>query len=137
MKYVVKDLMINVLPLTQKILPSGGCDAGACTSACSGCTPCSGGCSPCSDCSKCSTSTPGDILDWISHVYDPVVLGQLKEQLKVVTAGVEAREKAMYQAMRPTTETEIEMLKGHLKAALQELDKLPKQVGSHIPEVNE
>jgi hypothetical protein len=123
MKFIVKDLMVTVLPFEPK-LPSGGCgDAGA-TCACT-CTPCSGGCSPCSDCSKCSTSTPGDILDWISHVYDPVVLSQLKEQLKVTLASVEAREKAAREALRPTTQPEIDVLRTHLTAALDELKKMP------------
>lgn len=117
MKFVVKDLMISVLPLRGRGgLPGGGCDAG-CTNHCgSGCT------NPCASGGACGTGTTKD-LDWIAHVFDPVVLVELKQQLKDALALVEVREKAALEAMKPQSRSEVELLRARLTEALQELDQ--------------
>ncbi len=116
MKFIVKDLMISVLPFKPGSF-GGECDAGP-TCACT-CTPCTGGCSPCSDCSKCTTTTPGE--SWWNDIVDPERLAALKAQLTMQLAMVEAREKVVHESLRPKSAAEIQMLESHLTAALEAL----------------
>src|SRR4029077_12779803 len=95
MKFIVKDLMISVLPLRPS--GSGGFPGGGCGD----CTPCS------NDCTRCSISHRFE--DWLSDP-DPNRLAALKQQLRGTLAAVEAREKALYDEMRPRTVAEVENL---------------------------
>ena len=116
MKFIVKDLMISVLPFRGGFV-GGECDAGP-TCACT-CTPCTGGCSPCSDCSKCTATTPGE--SWWNDIVDPERLAALKAQLTMQLAMVEAREKVVAESLQPKSAAETEMLEHYLKAALESL----------------
>jgi hypothetical protein len=119
MKFVVKDLMVSVLPVRGAGSLLAGCDAG-CTGHCSGaCT------NPCASAGACASLSTKD-LDWISHVFDPPYLAQIKQQLKDTIALVEAREKSVLDAMRPQSQQEVELLRAHLSEALEEL-KRPQQ----------
>src|SRR6476469_7393823 len=103
--FIVKDLMIRVLPVNPSVLPAG-CDAG---------------CTHCSDCTNCLLETPGG--HWWDSIFDPMDLAQLKQQLREVLAVVEAREKLVHESMRPTSATEIDTLRTQLRAALKELER--------------
>lgn len=111
MKFVIKDLMITVLPLVDRIHP---CDGGPN----SGCMPPSAG--SCGGGSPCSCgATEG--RDW-SEVFDPPFLIRMKQHLRLQIAQIEAREQAMREAMRPSQE-HANLLEPFLAAALEELKK--------------
>jgi hypothetical protein len=110
MKFVVKDLMISVLPLRGQGPFAGGCE----------CSHCSGACTnPCASAGACGSQTKG--FDWVSQVFDPPYLADLKQQLKDALVLVEAREKAVLESMRPQSAAEVELLRAHLTEALEEL----------------
>jgi hypothetical protein len=108
--YIIKDLMITVLPLRPANLPGGGGVVAGCDA----------GCTPCSDCSKCTLTTPGGI-DRYTQVSNPADLAILKHQLREFLAMIEAREKVVHEAMRPKSVSEMEMLQAHLNNALETL----------------
>jgi hypothetical protein len=117
MDFIVKDLMISVLPLRPSPTIAGlaGCDAG-CTAksdcgTCTGMTRCPGGCTG-------GTPHPTDLYEQVSN---PAALALLKQQLQETLAAVEARERVVHEAMQPRSATEVEILRVHLEAALEEL----------------
>jgi hypothetical protein len=111
MHFVVRDLMISVLPLRPLGGTGGlaGCEAGACT--------------PCSDCSKCTLVTPGGHLGDDVINPDPTRLAALKQQLQAALSSVESREKVVLDSLRPKSVAEIEFLRGQLTAALEDLER--------------
>lgn len=116
MDFIVKDLMISVLPFRRSLTgggggvgPLAGCDAGCST--CTGMTTCPGG---------CTGGTPHP-TDWYEQVTNPVTLSLLKQQLRETLAAVEAREKVVHDAMRPTSAAELQILQANLEAALEEV----------------
>jgi hypothetical protein len=113
MDFIVKDLMISVLPLR-----SGLGDITAC-GACTGITTFPGlGAS----CGVSGTKIPRESwLDYVINPATPAALAALKQQLREALAAVEAREKVVHQSMRPTSAAEISILQSHLTAALEEL----------------
>ncbi|KLK89919.1 hypothetical protein AA309_28680 [Microvirga vignae] len=105
MQYVVKDLMITVLPLRGL----GGLELYSCT----GCT----------DCSSCTANTRvWDILE--QATINPAVLSTMKQQLKELLAAVEAKEKVVHEAMRPSSAAEVEILQSYLAGAIEELKQI-------------
>jgi len=63
-------------------------------------------------------------------VVNPAQLAALKQQLRETLAAVEAREKVVHNAMRPTSATEVEILQAHLVAALDELKRTAEELRS-------
>jgi hypothetical protein len=117
MEFIVKDVIISVLPLRQSSL--------------SGIAEVCGGCTGCSDCSQCSTGTREvDLGSLVTNPANPAQLAVLKQQLREALAAVEAREQVVYEAMRPTSVTEIEILQSHLEAALEELRRSAAELQS-------
>jgi hypothetical protein len=111
MPFVVKDLMITLLPLR------GDCgDAGA-SCLCTGCTGCTGDTNQTKG-TPCSDGCPADFMNmsWVELV-------ALKQQLREKLAAVEARENLVMENLRPKSAAEIEALKHSLQAALDELNK--------------
>jgi hypothetical protein len=107
MDFIVKDLMISVLPL-RGVRIGDVASCGACTSDSIPPGPCG--------------RTMGGWEDFIKQAINPpVALAALKQQLKETLAAVEAREKAIHESMRPTSAAEISVLQSHLAAALEEL----------------
>ena len=86
MDFMVKDLMISVLPLRASSV--GNADWGNIAG-------CDAGCTPCSDCSKCTLVTPGGLWERYAEVSNPAQLALLKQQLRETLAAIEAREKVV------------------------------------------
>src|SRR5688572_23669105 len=106
MNFLVKDLMISVLP--DSFDPgklAGSC--GACTGNSEG-PPCTGVCPGTRD------PLPG-MLEQIAIEGNPAVLAFLKLRLKEHINAIEAREAAVREAMRPRTEADIAALKTKLE----------------------
>lgn len=116
MQYIVKDLMISVLPLR----PTGSAAPGDCL--CTGCTGCTG--------NTRQTKSPacGPDFDPFAEISNPAQLAALKQQLREQLAGVEAREKVVLESMQPRSSVEFDILQSHLTAALQDL----KQKGQNV-----
>jgi hypothetical protein len=112
MEYIVKDLMISVLPLRKGDMGLGDVNAcGACTVDSSG-PPCTCG----------GTKALWQYyLDQAVNPAGPAALATLKLQLRETLAAVEAREKAMHESMRPSSAAEVDILRAHLSAAIDEL----------------
>ena len=111
MDFIVKDLMISVMPLRGYRLGGFAAACGACTSDSTAPGPCGRG----------SGGPMENYLDYVINPASPMVLAALKQQLRETLAAVEAREKVVLQSMRPTSAAEISMLQSHLTAALDEL----------------
>jgi hypothetical protein len=93
---------------------AGNCDAGVCTM-----VPCSGDCTHnyCSVTGSCPNSVK-QVLTPEAHLQE---LAQLKDQLSRALADVEQRERALGEALQPTTLEEVNALEAKLEAALEEL----------------
>ncbi|MEN5036722.1 hypothetical protein [Pseudomonas sp. TWI929] len=118
MKFVIKDLMITVLPLVDKFhLPQGECDAGPKSCA----SPSAGSCGGGSPCSCGGTQGP----DW-SEVFDPPYLIRMKEQLRLQIAQIEAQEQAVRKALQPNKE-QVRLLEPYLEDAMREMKKEMKK----------
>src|SRR5687768_12165344 len=116
MNFIVKDLMISVLP--AKFNPSDVESCGACTSDSAG-PPCSGACPGTRD----PIPDPfAKIQEMVSLEGNPVVLADLKQQLHKQLAAVESRTEVVHKAMRPASEADVSMLKARLSSALDELN---------------
>jgi hypothetical protein len=110
MEFIVKDLMISVLPL-RGVRLGDVASCGACTSDSTAPGPCGKG-------------SGGPIENWLDYVISPATpagLAALKQQLREALASVEAREKVVHESMRPTSAAEISILQTHLTAALEDL----------------
>ncbi len=114
MRFVVKDLMITVLPVDYNDLmgPPVSCD---------------GGCSCCSGCTGNTNQTHGEtcnpeVLPEMELSLDH--LAAVKEQLRGSLAAIEAREEAVKASLRPRTASEVELVRRHLSEALDELDSI-------------
>ncbi|KAA9107943.1 hypothetical protein [Microbacterium rhizomatis] len=111
MEFIVKDLMISVLPQFD---PRDASSCGACSADSSG-PPCTGIC-------------PGSKDPFEGHYEgirledNPRVLAALKQQLHAHIAAVEARESALYKQLAPSTPADVRALRAHLTAALDALD---------------
>jgi hypothetical protein len=92
----------------------GACDAGACSL-----VPCSGDCTHnyCSVTGSCEKSLQRALTPE-AHLQE---LAQLKEQLSRQLADVEERERALGEALQPTTLDEVNVLEAKLEAALEEV----------------
>lgn len=110
MEFIVKDLMISVLPLRGGRF-SDALSCGACTSDSIAPGPCGRG----------SGGPIERFIDLVVNPASPLALATLKQQLRESLAAVEAREKVLHQSMRPTSAAEISILQTHLTAALEEL----------------
>lgn len=121
MEYIVKDLMISVLPLRKSELNIGDINScGACSVDSSG-PPCTCG----------GTKALWQYyLDQLVNPAGPSALATLKQQLREALAAVEAREKVVHQAMRPSSAAEVDILKSHLSAAIEELNSTGQQLQS-------
>ena len=109
MDFIVKDLMIRLLPTT-------------------GISPVAASCGGCTDCSSCSSNTRIlDLGDIRTLPVSPFVLSLLKHQLREALSVVEAKERAVAESLRPTTAADIEALQTHLTAALKELQNTKPQ----------
>jgi hypothetical protein len=126
MDFIVKDLMISVLPFRRSAGGAGdigpranSCDAGATgCGTCTGMTTCPGG---------CTGGTPHP-ADWWAQVVNPITLSALKQQLRETLAAVEAREAVIHESMRPSSATELQMLQTHLESALEEVRGMAKKL---------
>jgi hypothetical protein len=116
MQYIVKDLMISVLPLRPGDASKPDC-------LCTGCTGCTGNTNQTK-----APACPGD-FDLYAQVSNPGQLALLKQQLREALAAVEAREKVVLESLKPQSSAEVELLQAHLTAALEEL----KQRGNKPP----
>jgi hypothetical protein len=116
MHFVVKDLLISVLP--EKIDLGKFASCGACTSDSSG-PPCSGACPG-------SRDPITAIKETIFLADNPVTLAYLRQQLQEQLAVVEKRTLDMAKTAKPLSGADVTMLRAHLGTALQELDAKPK-----------
>jgi hypothetical protein len=112
MNFIVKDLMISVLPKSFDLGEVAGC--GACTGDSSG-PPCSGICP--------GTRNPITAIReeiWLAE--NPVQLFLLKQQLQEQLMAVEQRTIAIAKKTQPLSTSDVSMLKDRLGAALQSLE---------------
>ena len=123
MHFVVKDLMISVLPQEG---PERWGQLGNWPSLCAcGCTHCSG-CSLCSGCTYCSggcTVNSGD-LDAGAEVINPADLRAIRQRMEQALAAYEAQNDAVERRLRPQTRQEAEQLEQQLRGALEEVRRL-------------
>jgi hypothetical protein len=119
MEFVVKDLMISVLPLraSAAIAARPEAESDPTCGTCTGCTGISGGCG------AVGTRNPLDFREALILPVGPAVLATLKQQLREALAMVEAREAVVHRSMQPKSAAEIEVLQTHLTAALESLQE--------------
>ena len=114
MRFVVKDLMITVLPVGFGDLVGEGGQTCLCTKL----TGQTKG-SACTDC--CPDIVFGGSLDQLAAV---------REQLRASLAAVEAQEEVVIESLRPRNPAEVELVRGLLTEALDELNRTqPKGSG--------
>lgn len=122
MDFLVKDLMISVFPLR-----------GLAAAACNACTDCSGMTDRCPGCSETVSKGIEDLLTLIVNPASPQSLAMLKEQLRQALAAVEAKERVLHESLRPKTLEEVELLRGHLTAAIEELRERSQELATKVP----
>jgi hypothetical protein len=115
-QFLVKDLMITVLPAENQamdLLHKFADDCG----------PCTGSNSGCSGNSKCgSKSVDPDLLqDWLDPVIDPADLEVLRAPLNLALSKVDARERQLDRRSAPQSPAEARLLEQKLTAALEEV----------------
>lgn len=117
MDFLVKDLMISLFPLR-----------GVTVAACGACTDCSSLTDRCPGCSESGSKDIEDLLSPIINPASPQALAVLKTQLRQVLASVEAKEQVLHDSLRPKSMQEVELLQGHLTAALEELRERSREL---------
>jgi len=108
MAFIVKDLMITLVGERGKFGPNPG-NVGGCL------------------CSICSACTVTGIDQWM-EVINPADLAGLKLRLRLALAGIEAREEALKNELRPQSLEEAEALEEQLKGALEELRRIKTEL---------
>lgn len=114
MQFVVKDLLISVLPVNFDIGRFGTCQQD------SEGPPCSGVCPG-------SKDPITAIKELIILADNPVSLANLKLQLHEQLAMVEHRVDKMAKSAKPLSNADVSMLQSHLGSALKELDQVNKK----------
>ena len=112
MSFIVKDLMISVLP---KIV-----DAGELAGSCGACSSDSAG-PPCSGICPGSRNPFEGLLEHIAIEGNPSALAILKQQMKEHINAIDKREKVVMSSMHPKSAADRKMLQEKLTDALKEL----------------
>lgn len=127
MGFVVKDLMITVLPET-----GNHSDRGEAAEIRAGTRHCSGACCL-THCSYPSCAHRSCVISRVRSgpdvmEYDPTDLALLKEKLKLELAEIEAHEESSRRRMRPRTVEEVNAAESQLKSALKELQTIRSEL---------